>query len=92
MRIQLLIEFLNCPRARFRFLLYSLGVFGVGSELVTYLPVSMLPPDLDIMPMGIETGATPPAELAPADAVSIISRIFINRFPYCYTAKLIYCA
>jgi hypothetical protein len=35
-------------------------VFGVGSELVTYLPVSMLPPFLDIVPMGILTGAIEP--------------------------------
>ena len=80
MRIQLLIEFLNCPRA-FLFLLYSLGVFGVGSELVTYLPDSMDPPFLDVMPKGIATGATLPLQLAPALAFSIISCIFILRIP-----------
>jgi len=37
-----------------------LGVFGVGSELVTYLPVSMDPPFLDTVPMGMLTVATLP--------------------------------
>jgi hypothetical protein len=40
----------------------------------------MLPPFLDVMPMGIETGAIPPLQLAPALAVSIISCIFILNF------------
>jgi hypothetical protein len=52
-------------------------VFGVGSELVTYLPVSIDPPFLDTMPRGVAVGAMPPAQLAPADAVSIISCILI---------------
>jgi hypothetical protein len=55
------------------FLLYSLGVFGVGSAPVTYLPVSKEPPDLDVTPKDVSVGAMPPAQLAPADAVSIIS-------------------
>jgi hypothetical protein len=76
MHIQLLIEFLNCPRA-FLFLLYSLGVLGVGSDPVVYLPVSKEPPDLDVMPMGMLTGAMPPAAVAPVDAVSIISLALI---------------
>jgi len=63
-----------------------LGVFGVGSELVTYLPVSMLPPFLAIMPKGAALGAIPPAQLAPADAVSIISCIFMTGFLDSYTA------
>ena len=76
MHIQLLIEFLNCPRALL-FLLYSLGVLGVGSDPVTYLPVSKEPPDLDNIPMGWLTGAMPPDAVAPADADSTISRICI---------------
>jgi hypothetical protein len=43
------------------------------------------------MPIGMATGATPPAELAPADAVSIISRIFIALTPkqlYCLVGPL----
>jgi hypothetical protein len=67
-----------------------LGVFGVGSELVTYLPVSIDPPFLAIVPMGMATGATPPAELAPADAVSIISRIFMIRLPNSYISLLVH--
>jgi len=35
-------------------------VFGVGSELVTYLPVNRDPPFLDTIPMGILTGAIEP--------------------------------
>jgi len=54
-----------------------LGVLGVGSELVTYLPDSIDPPFLAIMPKGVAVGAIPPAQLAPADAVSIISYILI---------------
>jgi len=50
-----------------------LGVLGVGSDAVVYLPVRREPPDLDSMPMGMATGATPPAQLAPADAFSTIS-------------------
>jgi hypothetical protein len=76
MHIQLLIEFLNCPRA-FLFLLYSLGVLGVGSDPVVYLPVSKEPPDLDSMPMGIATGAMPPAVEAPIEAFSTISLALI---------------
>ena len=76
MHIQLLIEFLNCPRA-FLFLLYSLGVLGVGSDPVTYLPDSMEPPDLDTMPRADSTGAMLPDTVAPADAVSIISLALI---------------
>jgi hypothetical protein len=72
MHIQLLIEFLICPRA-FLFLLYSLGVLGVGSDPVVYLPVSKEPPDLDNMPMGMLTSAMPPEAVAPADADSVIS-------------------
>jgi len=65
-------------------------VFGVGSELVTYLPDSIDPPFLDTMPNGIATGATPPAQLVPADAVSIISCILIVGFLNCYVAFLIH--
>jgi len=65
-------------------------VFGVGSELVTYLPESMLPPFLAIMPKGVAVGAIPPAQLAPADAVSIISCILIIRLLDSYTALLIH--
>jgi hypothetical protein len=50
-----------------------LGVLGVGSDPVVYLPVSKEPPDLDNTPMGMATGAMPPALLAPADADSAIS-------------------
>jgi len=52
-------------------------VLGVGSDAVVYLPVSKEPPDLDSMPTGMLTGAMPPDAVAPALAVSIISRIFI---------------
>ena len=62
------------------FLLYSLGVFGVGSESVVYLPDNKEPPDLDSVPMGILTGAMPPAAVAPADADSVISLHFIGDF------------
>jgi len=48
-------------------------VLGVGSEPVVYLPDSKEPPDLDVMPMGISVGAMTPAQLAPADADSVIS-------------------
>jgi len=74
MRIVWLVVFLDHQRALF-FLLYSLGVLGVGS--VVYLPLNRFPPFLVIMPMGAATVATLPAPVAPADAVSIISRIFI---------------
>jgi hypothetical protein len=36
-------------------------VFGVGSELITYLPVNKDPPFLDTVPMGMLTGAIEPA-------------------------------
>ena len=74
MRIQLLGEFSDCLRALL-FLLYSFGVFGVGSELVTYLPVNIDPPFLDTRPRVLSTGAMLPALVAPALAFSIISRI-----------------
>jgi len=55
------------------FLFYSLGVFGVGSEPVTYLPVSIDPPFLDTMPNALATGAIDPAQVAPTEAFSMIS-------------------
>ena len=58
MRIQLPGEFLKRPRA-FLFLLYSLGVLGVGSFV--YLPLNNDPPILDVVPMAMLTGAIPPA-------------------------------
>ena len=48
-------------------------MLGVGSDPVTYLPVSMEPPDLDSVPMGMLTSAMPPEAVAPADADSVIS-------------------
>ena len=80
MRIQLPGEFLKRPRACL-FLLYSLGVLGVGSELVIYLPVNIEPPDLDCMLKLVDTGAIDPALVAPTDAFSMISFIFMTVFP-----------
>ena len=78
MRIVWPVVFLDHQRALF-FLLYSLGVLGVGS--VVYLPLNRFPPFLVIMPMEVAMGAMLPAvvapEDAPPDAVSIISRILI---------------
>ena len=54
-------------------------MLGVGSELVTYLPDSMDPPDLDVMPMGMATAAIPPLTVPPD---SIISRIFIAQWAF----------
>ena len=53
-----------------RFLLYSLGVFGVGSEPVIYLPANNDPPFLDTVPMGMLTVAT-----LPAVVVSVINSL-----------------
>jgi hypothetical protein len=77
----------------FLFLLYSFGVFGVGSESVTYLPVNNDPLFLDIVPMGLTATAMLPAVLAPALApplaVSIISRALIVAFlVYIYELRL----
>jgi hypothetical protein len=44
----------------------------------------MEPPDLDTMPMGILTGAMPPALLAPADADSTISLALICDLHGCF--------
>lgn len=51
-------------------------MFGVGSELVTYLPVNKDPPFLDTVPMGMETGAIPPA-VVPVSAMN--SRALIGQ-------------
>ena len=46
------------------FLLYSLGVLGVGSFV--YLPVNSDPPNLDVLPMAMLTGAIEPAVVVSA--------------------------
>lgn len=74
MRIQLPGEFLNCLRALV-VLLYSFGVFGVGSEFVIYLPESNDPPDLVCSPTAMLTGAIltleVPPELTPSSIISL---------------------
>jgi hypothetical protein len=57
-----------------------LGVLGVGSDPVVYLPASKEPPDLDSMPMGWLTGAMPPDTVAPTDADSVIFTFFMRKF------------
>ncbi len=73
MRIQLPGEFLKRPRA-FLFLLYSLGVLGVGSSV--YLPLNNDPPFLDTVPMAMLTGAIPPAVVL----VSAINSLALIQF------------
>lgn len=77
MRIQLPGEFLKRPRA-FLFLLYSLGVFGVGSDPVMYLPVNRLPPDLDCMPRGMATGAIAPATVPDSGKNSLRRMVYVH--------------
>jgi hypothetical protein len=69
-----------------------LGVLGVGSDAVVYLPVSKEPPDLDSMPRADSTGAMLPEAVAPTDAVSIISCALICDLHGCFALIFYYFA